>query len=285
MASRIAARHLTTILRTPRTISPSILRPYPRLTRTLQPTATRFAHTIPKPTIPAQDDASSSPDSTIPRKQLEPHYRLTFTCVPCTERSTHIVSKQGYHKGSVLITCPSCRNRHVISDNLNIFGDRKINVEELLREKGQLVKRGTLGEDGDIEFWEDTPIDSPEAAEASATSVEGGGEKDEARRLRETRDPSSRATDPTPPASILPSDSGTRPSVQGVSHQNPTPSTRRQYHRKGFYPPASLKTKANSPIRPPKSTSDSVVNISSLFSKHQNTHSASDSDIQRQSSR
>lgn len=24
-----------------------------------------------------------------------------------------------------------------------------------MREKGQLVKRGTLGEDGDVEFWED----------------------------------------------------------------------------------------------------------------------------------
>lgn len=24
-----------------------------------------------------------------------------------------------------------------------------------MRERGQLVKRGTLGEDGDVEFWED----------------------------------------------------------------------------------------------------------------------------------
>lgn len=24
-----------------------------------------------------------------------------------------------------------------------------------MREKGRLVKRGTLGEDGDVEFWED----------------------------------------------------------------------------------------------------------------------------------
>lgn len=28
-------------------------------------------------------------------------------------------------------------------------------MEDLLKERGQLVKRGTLGEDGDIEFWED----------------------------------------------------------------------------------------------------------------------------------
>lgn len=55
----------------------------------------------------------------------------------------------------MLITCPSCRNRHVISDHLNIFGNKKLTVEDLMREKGRLVKRGTLGEDGDVEFWED----------------------------------------------------------------------------------------------------------------------------------
>ncbi|KAK7714134.1 hypothetical protein SLS64_004231 [Diaporthe eres] len=84
-----------------------------------------------------------------------PTYELTFTCVPCGSRSAHNVSKQGYHHGSVLITCPSCRNRHVISDHLNIFGNRSLTVEDLMRDKGRLVKRGTLGEDGDVEFWED----------------------------------------------------------------------------------------------------------------------------------
>jgi protein import protein ZIM17 len=85
----------------------------------------------------------------------QPTYELTFTCIPCDTRSAHNVSKQGYHHGSVLITCPSCRNRHVISDHLNIFGDKSLTVEDLMREKGRLVKRGTLGEDGDVEFWED----------------------------------------------------------------------------------------------------------------------------------
>lgn len=144
------------------------------------------------------------------------------------------MSKQGYHKGSTLIICPSCHNRHVISDNLRIFGDRKINVEELLREKGQLVKRGSLSEYDDLEFWQDTPAESSHAGEAGAASAgreERGGEEDEARRLRETRDPSSQATDPPLPASsVLPGDSGSRPSLRGASHQDATPSTRRQYH-------------------------------------------------------
>jgi mitochondrial protein import protein ZIM17 len=133
-------------------VLPQLLRPYPRLPRTLQPTqaaaaARRYAHSIPKP--PGKGGQTKS------RKQSQPHYELTFTCVPCSERSTHTISKQGYHHGSVLITCPSCRNRHIISDHLNIFGDRKITIEDLMKERGQLVKRGTLGEDGDIEFWED----------------------------------------------------------------------------------------------------------------------------------
>ncbi|KAI0103246.1 hypothetical protein GGR51DRAFT_258443 [Nemania sp. FL0031] len=254
MTSRIALRYLATIHRAPKPISIPLLRPYPRLPRTLQPVRHRLAHSIPKPTPRAQDAASSSSspssDAAGRNKKLEPHYLLTFTCVPCAHRSTHTVSKQGYHNGSVLITCPGCRNRHVISDNLNIFGDRNITVEDLLREKGQLVKKGTLGEDGDIEFWQDDVTDTAGVEEAGAESVEGEGgkkgeeeeEREEARRLRETRDPSSQTTDPTPSsASVLPGDTGTRPSIQSPSHQNPTPSTRRQYHTKAFKPPSNLR--------------------------------------------
>ncbi|TDZ12801.1 Uncharacterized protein C8034_v006565 [Colletotrichum sidae] len=114
--------------------------------------AARFAHSIPKPKTPLpKPDPNRSPEQI--RLESNPHYQLDFTCVPCDTRSRHKVSKQGYHYGSVLITCPSCRNRHVISDHLNIFGDRKVTVEDLMREKGRLVKKGTLGEDGDIEFY------------------------------------------------------------------------------------------------------------------------------------
>ncbi|KAI0546541.1 DNL zinc finger-domain-containing protein [Xylaria curta] len=251
MVSRIALSYLASISRTPKTISPPLLRPHCRLPRTLQPVGYRFAHAIPKPTRPGQG-ASSSPDAAKSRKQLEPHYKLRFTCVPCGDRSSHTVSKQGYHHGSVLITCPTCRNRHIISDHLNIFGDRKITVEDLLREKGQLVKRGTLGEEGDIEFWEDTPTDSDAASSGEAAEEAA---EDEARRLRETRDPSSQTTDPTPSPSVLAGDAGTRPSVQGVSQQSPTPSTRRQYHTKSFRPPRDLEDHGVMPLgrtEPPK---------------------------------
>ncbi|KHE89925.1 zf-DNL-domain-containing protein [Neurospora crassa] len=126
-------------------------------------TPIRQKHTIPRP----RSQPSSSPEPQSPPSDQQqpaqpkrdtsqvPQYELTFTCIPCDHRSKHKVSKQGYHHGSVLISCPNCRNRHVISDHLKLFGDRKVTVEDLLKEKGMMVKRGTLGEDGDVEFWED----------------------------------------------------------------------------------------------------------------------------------
>ncbi|KAI1456602.1 DNL zinc finger-domain-containing protein [Annulohypoxylon moriforme] len=239
MASKPVANLIfNSILRRSKIISPSILRPYPLLPRTLQPAARRYAHAIPKPPgypkTPAEQQRA--------RKLSEPHYQLTFTCVPCGHRSAHEVSKIGYHHGSVLISCPSCRNRHIISDHLNIFGDRKITVEDLMREKGQLVKRGSLGEDGDIEFWQEkeefnvddspaqtrsAPVSNGEATELDDTLKE---EEDwEAATSRETRDPSSQSTDPKPKASGSLGDAGARPSIGGSHHANPVLSTRRQY--------------------------------------------------------
>ncbi|RFU75084.1 zinc finger, dnl-type [Trichoderma arundinaceum] len=137
----------------------------------------RLAHTIPRPPRkqlrqeePATKDAPSS-ESDRPEFKGPAFYQLSFTCVPCGHRSHHNVSKQGYHRGSTLITCPSCRNRHVISDHLNIFGDRQITVEDLMKEKGQLVKRGSLGEDGDIEFWPEEAVPE-EVADLTSKNTE-----------------------------------------------------------------------------------------------------------------
>ncbi|KAH8905192.1 zf-DNL-domain-containing protein [Coniochaeta sp. PMI_546] len=154
-------------------------------------TLIRQKHTIPRPLRtpksplpaatkpssgpPSKDTTQTQPPTTEATKSPPPQYELTFTCIPCDTRSKHKVSKQGYHHGSVLIACPSCKNRHVISDHLKIFGDRKITIEDLMRERGQLVKRGTLGEDGDIEFWDDG-TSTPREKEAAAETVEAAGE-------------------------------------------------------------------------------------------------------------
>ncbi|KAG6007161.1 hypothetical protein E4U21_006264 [Claviceps maximensis] len=141
--------------------------------------AVRAAHSIPRPPSRKKTPVQVKPEAEAHARALSgeeavsegkrppanpAYYQLTFTCVPCGHRSHHNVSKQGYHKGSTLITCPSCRNRHVISDHLNIFGERKITVEDLMRERGRLFKRGRLGEDGDIEFWSEEEGSSSEQA-------------------------------------------------------------------------------------------------------------------------
>lgn len=38
---------------------------------------------------------------------------------------------------------------------MKIFADLSFTVEDLMRDKGELVKRGSIGHDGDIEFWMD----------------------------------------------------------------------------------------------------------------------------------
>jgi len=61
--------------------------------------------------------SSQAPESRLDRDQV-PAYELTFTCNVCKTRSSHRLSKQGYHHGTVLISCPDCKNRHLISDHL-----------------------------------------------------------------------------------------------------------------------------------------------------------------------
>lgn len=67
-----------------------------------------------------QTPVAKPPDSPSSDRQ-RPVYQLTFTCRPCGHRSAHEISKHGYHTGTVLITCPKCKNRHVISDHLKVI--------------------------------------------------------------------------------------------------------------------------------------------------------------------
>ncbi|KAI8958947.1 DNL zinc finger-domain-containing protein [Daldinia sp. FL1419] len=229
MASRSASRLLLNSIIRPSRNPANASRLRSHVPQSLPLIACRFAHAIPKPSAPTSTASSEN----TPRKLLEPHYELTFTCVPCGDRSRHTISKQGYHKGSVLITCPTCRNRHIISDHLNIFGNRKVTIEDIMREKGQLVKKGTLGEEGDIEFWEDGTVTKrgDDAANASsnldAQTEQGSSEQEEASLQRETRDPSSQSADPTPTTSAPLGSSGARPSVDSTQNTDEVPSTKR----------------------------------------------------------
>lgn len=125
----------------------------------LPSTNIRFNSNTPAPLTDRSSDSDKDADAAEKnrlRREQEPAYKLTFTCKPCGDRSSHRVSKHGYHRGTVLIQCPTCTNRHVISDHLNIFFDQKKTLDDLLQERGQAITRGELK--GDMEFWEDGTV-------------------------------------------------------------------------------------------------------------------------------
>lgn len=138
----------------------------------LKPSLTRPARILPLNTIrhnstsrPLTEDSASRNETdaereakNAERRKNEEAYRITFTCKPCGERSSHRMSKQGYHRGTVLIQCPSCQNRHVMSDHLGVFFDKGTTLEDLLNQKGQALTHGRT--DGDLEFWEDGTVKS-----------------------------------------------------------------------------------------------------------------------------
>ncbi|WFD31458.1 hypothetical protein MSPP1_002494 [Malassezia sp. CBS 17886] len=114
--------------------------------------------------------------------QLPPQLSLTFTCtVPeCDTRQTHEFSRDSYKNGVVLVQCPGCKNRHLIADNLGWFTetpDQPRTIEDIVREKGGRVRRGTVYADG--EGGETIEIDRGDGeGEEADRGGESGGEKE-----------------------------------------------------------------------------------------------------------
>ncbi|KAJ6141542.1 hypothetical protein N7470_009932 [Penicillium chermesinum] len=129
------------------------LRAHPSLRRIIPPILRHNSSSSKPLTDAVAEDEAHRALQNEERRKAEAAYRISFTCKPCGQRSEHRMSKQGYHHGTVLIQCPSCKNRHVMSDHLGIFFDKSTTLEDLLKEGGQTITHGML--DGDMEVWED----------------------------------------------------------------------------------------------------------------------------------
>ncbi|KAK6348615.1 hypothetical protein TWF718_006404 [Orbilia javanica] len=115
-------------------------------------------------TTSTPNSSPSSPSSTVSFPLAEkPSYELTFTCKKCSHRSSHKITKQAYHKGTVLIQCPGCEVRHLIADHLKIFRDQPTTIEDIMKEQGEKIKKGIKYRDGDIEILPEEDVeDVPE---------------------------------------------------------------------------------------------------------------------------
>ncbi|KAL1609841.1 hypothetical protein SLS59_001352 [Nothophoma quercina] len=62
------------------------------------------------------------------------------------------------------------------TDNIQIFSDKSVTIEDLMKEKGNLVKRGSLSAEGDVEFWDDGSS-TPRSAHFHTDSAHKGEER------------------------------------------------------------------------------------------------------------
>ncbi|KAG9025377.1 hypothetical protein FS837_004944 [Tulasnella sp. UAMH 9824] len=138
--------------------------------------------------VPTRFHSTASAAQEPPKQQqqlnIEPRLSLTFTCaVPdCGHRSTHEFTKRAYTRGLVIIQCPSCKNRHLIADNIGWFkdseetqGGKLRTVEDFVKAKGETVRRGNkvkLLQDGEtVEYVvEDEPEEGVPQVDSKSTA-------------------------------------------------------------------------------------------------------------------
>ena len=66
---------------------------------------------------------------------------MFYTCNKCQTRAGKTFSKDSYTKGVVLIRCDGCDSLHLVADNLGWFRDTPVNIEIIMKEKQETIKR------------------------------------------------------------------------------------------------------------------------------------------------
>lgn len=84
---------------------------------------------------------TTSTSASLPNS-IDKELLLQFTCNICNNRSSHNISKQAYDYGTVVVQCPSCKSRHLISDNLGFMEyNKKFNLADYLKQHhGQSIE-------------------------------------------------------------------------------------------------------------------------------------------------
>ncbi len=65
---------------------------------------------------------------------------VSFTCGPCSHRNLKSMNPQAYRHGVVLIRCDGCKKLHLFADHLGWFGDERMTIEDIMKEKGMKVQ-------------------------------------------------------------------------------------------------------------------------------------------------
>lgn len=104
-----------------------------------------YASVTPPPSKPFSEiDGSESgvKDEDGVATHLKGRMLIGFTCRVCDQRTHRTISRQAYLHGVVLVECPGCKNRHLISDRLGWFEQRgdSPDVEGLMKERGEAIR-------------------------------------------------------------------------------------------------------------------------------------------------
>ena len=94
-----------------------------------------------------------------------PQMQAVFTCNKCETRQSKVFSRLAYEQGVVVVKCEGCGVQHIMADNLGYFenmtGEKAVNVEDLLRAKGETVDN-RLSAEGVTDLKLANPVERPD---------------------------------------------------------------------------------------------------------------------------